>query len=132
LIRYREGYRYQLHETYSLVVAIRPAEPIRTRFITLRPDGKLTMRWGYAWDGPSWAIATKSFMRGSLTHDALYQLLRGGHLEQSWRKQADLELVRICEEDGMWGIRRWWVYRGVRIGAGPAAAPQDDEILSAP
>ena len=73
-------------------------------------------------------------MRGSLVHDALYQLMRGKMLDHDLhRKTADRILWRICREDGMSAIRAWWVYQGVRLGGGPAADPDGAKpILYAP
>ena len=125
-IKYRSGYKYQIVESYQVEVSIRPDANIVTDFIDLTAEGLLTMKKGYAWDGPSGpTIDTKNFMRGSLVHDALYQLLRNENIEQKWREEADRELRRICIEDGMSRLRAWYVYRGVREGAGFAAAPEN-------
>jgi len=63
-------------------------------------------------------------MRGSLVHDALYQLMREEQLDKThWRRSADEELVRICREDGMGRIRAWWVLNAVRWFADEAASP---------
>ena len=126
-IRYREGYNYQLVDDYRTVIEIRPVGFILTDYVRLDTDGTLWICKGYAWDGPSGpAIDTKNFMRGSLVHDALYQLMRGARLPQSARLEADKILRRICLEDGMSSVRAWWVYTGVRVGAAPAAAPGSD------
>ncbi len=123
-IRYASGYAYQLRETYSCVISIKPPEPIRTEYIDLLPGGTLTIRRGYAWDGPSGpTIDTDTFMRGSLVHDVLYQLLREKHLPQSCRPEADRILRDICREDGMMGLRAWWVHLAVTYGGGPSADP---------
>ena len=134
MIRYKAGYKYQLAEDYACKVRVRPDKLIRTRYITLFPDGRLLISAGYAWDGPSGpTIDTKNFMRGSLVHDALYQLIRMGLLHPEWRVMADQELERICREDGMCLIRGRWVYVGVRVGAGFAASPKNiREIIEAP
>ena len=134
MIFYREGYKYQLAAEYTTSVDILPQEPIATAFIALDRDGMLTIRDGYAWDGASGpAIDTTNFMRGSLVHDALYQLMRKRYIGQEHRKTADDILRRICREDGMSAIRAWWVYQGVRFGGGPAADPDNDNpILTAP
>ena len=127
IIRYRSGYKYQLVEEYSVRVVVIPDEDIDTEFfIALSTDGVLVIKRGYAWDGPSGpTFDTKNFMRGSLVHDALYQLMRQGLLlTERWREAADLELWRICREDGMSRIRAWWVHRGLRLGGGPAASPE--------
>lgn len=122
MIQYRDGYKYQLVETYTCRVSI-VGQNARSEFIDLEPDGKLTICHGYAWDGPSGpTVDTKNFMRGSLVHDALYQLLREGLIPQELRQAADMILRDICREDGMSAPRAWWVYNGVRLGGGPAAA----------
>ena len=133
-IRYRSGYKYQLVEEYTVSVEIHPNARIDTDYIALDPDGLLTIKNGYAWDGPSGpTFDTKNFMRGSLVHDALYQLMREEFLPASCREQADLELHRICREDGMSKFRAWYVLLGVRKGAGFAASPESRKpVLSAP
>ena len=136
MILYRAGYAYQLAEDYAVAVppALRPASHIATEYISLTTVGLLILLRGYAWDGPSGpAIDTPNFMRGSLVHDALYQLLREGHLAPACREAADMFLRDLCLEDGMWRIRAWWVYRGVRLGGGPSADPDNAKpILEAP
>ncbi len=160
-IRYRSGYKYQLAETYSTSVVICPLSGqrsevggqrsedrgqktdggdretdsgIETDFIDLSAEGLLTIKKGYAWDGPSGpTIDTKSFMRGSLVHDALYQLMRNEYLPAACREDADQELHRICREDGMCRFRAWYVLLGVRKGAGFAASPKaKKKIRTAP
>lgn len=125
-ISYNAGYKYQLRDDYIALVSIFPKSEIVTRFIELEPCGRLLIRVGYAWDGPSGpTFDTLNFMRGSLVHDALYQLMREGHLDHdTHREAADRELQRICREDGMSAIRAWLVYHGVRLGGGPAANPR--------
>ena len=134
MIRYCQGYKYQLDDSYVVQTAVKSDTFLPTHFIRLDIDGTLSVLEGYAWDGPSGpAIDTKNFMRGSLIHDALYQLMREGHLETArWRKIADEELRRLCIEDGMTSIRAWWVYQGVRFGGGPAAARAEKIVLTAP
>jgi len=124
-IEYNSGYKYQLKKTYTLEIEIKPSSPIDTEYIKLDTDGNLTMMEGYAWDGPSGpTIDTLTFMRGSLVHDALYQLMREKKLDHdTYREAADRLLQKICKEDGMCSLRAWWVYQGVRKFADPAADP---------
>jgi hypothetical protein len=133
-IVYRGGYKYQLVDDYQVRIDILPAAFILTPFIRLDTDGLLSIVSGYAWDGPSGpAIDTKNFMRGSLVHDALYQLMRERKLDpETQREPADRILQRICLEDGMSSIRAWWVYTGVRFGGGPAATEADKPPSKAP
>ena len=132
-IRYREGYKYQLAEDFVYLSAIRVPEAVGNRWIVLAPSGAMVIKEGYAWDGPSGpTFDSKSFMRGSLVHDALYQLMREGLLPASCRQAADEELRKVCEEDGMWGLRAWCVYHGVRFGGAGAIDPRPNEMLTAP
>lgn len=132
-IYYRDGYKYQLVNTYVCTVAIQPASPIDHDYIRLDTDGTLTIRRGYAWDGPSGpTFDSKNFMRGSLVHDALYQLIGEGLLPLSDRALADEELRRICSEDGMSTIRAWWVYQGVHWFGDTAASSPEKAPIEAP
>ena len=113
-MKYRSGYKYKLTETYSVKIGITPSQDILTDYISLTTDGLLTVFVNYAWDGPSGlTFDTKNFMRGSLVHDALYQLIRLGYLDIGIKDLADKELVKICREDGMNKIYSYIVYKFV-------------------
>lgn len=115
-IKYQAGYKYQLAEDAVFYVDIKRAA-IQTEFIAVGLDGKLLIKSGYAWDGPSGpALDTKNFMRGSLVHDALCQLIELGILDHGkcWGLAA-AEMRRICKEDGMLLPRRWWTWAAVRF-----------------
>jgi hypothetical protein len=132
-IHYRSGYKYQLKKAVVLPTKISPDEELAIGdFVKLGTDGVLEIGIGYAWDGPSGpTIDTKNFLRGSLVHDALYQLMREAGLDKSaWRKSADEELVRCCRQDGMSRVRAWWVLKAVRWFADPAASPDTRKPVS--
>jgi hypothetical protein len=133
-IKYRKGYKYQLYKIYACHVDIYPLHDIITEYIELTVQGQLTIKNGYAWDGPSGpTIDTPNFMRGSLIHDALFQLFREGKLNMAWYPQANIELRKACLEDGMSKIRAWYVYRSVNRFAASSADPKNDrKILIAP
>jgi hypothetical protein len=126
-IAYKGGYKYQTKQDYSVKTPIKPESDITEPFIMLNRAGKLTIKSGYAWDGPSGpTFDTQNFMRGSLVHDALYQLMRGEFLDdKTYRKKADRLLQKHCKEDGMSRVRAWGVYQGVRFGGGPSADPDN-------
>ena len=130
-ISYKKGYKYQLKKNYSITIPINPKTDIKTAYIDLTIDGNLTIKEGYAWDGPSGpTLDTRTFMRGSLVHDALYQLIREEHLDRDeFRSRADRLLRRMCKEDRMNSFRAWWIYQGVRFGAGYAANPANKKPL---
>lgn len=125
-------YKYQLTKDYTVDVPIKPNRDIKTQFIDLAQGGIFTIKKNYAWDGPSGpSIDTKSFMRGSLVHDALYQLMRTQHLDyKAYREPADDLLKEICLQDGMSALRAWYVHQGVRgfgeKNARPAPEPQEE------
>lgn len=136
-IKYRSGYKYQLHEDFEIQVSIKPEkeeEEKKEHYVNLDTDGKLTIKKGYAWDGPSGpTIDTATFMRGALVHDALYQLMREERIDRSHREAADDELKKILLKDGMFRLRAWWVHRAVRLAAGDHTDPKaKKEIRVAP
>lgn len=133
-IHYKAGYKYQLHDTYTILTTIRPEAPIKTRYLSLSMEGELRIRYGYCWDGPSGPTwDTLSSMRGSLVHDALYQLMRMEFLDHKWKKAIDLLFERILVEDGMWAWRARIWYRGVATLAEGATLPENKkEVLTAP
>jgi hypothetical protein len=139
-ICYRDlrAYKYQLLTDYVIVIPIRPETDIDRPYLRLTAAGELTIRGRYAWDGPSGlTIDTANFMRGSLVHDALYQLMREGALDyRVHRDAADQLLHDLCRTDGMSAIRAWYVLKAVRwFGeqhARPPSAPAADERRYAP
>ena len=126
----RRRYKYNLHADCEYQADIKVEEPCDLGFVKITEEGLLTVSKGYAWDGPSGpTIDTKNFMRGSLVHDALYQLIREKKIDEDQRKRADEILREICLEDGMSKIRAWWVFWGVYLFGSGAAKPY---LLSAP
>lgn len=102
-MKYRKGYKYQLAEDEIFITDICGGKDVKTQFISLSEDGVLTIKSGYAWDGPSGpTFDRKTNMRGSLAHDALYQLIRQKWLDDAWRKKADDFIAKCWIEDGMW------------------------------
>lgn len=135
--RVLKSYKYQLVQDYSIRINIEPESDIYTPFISLSGTGRLAIRRGYTWDGASGpTVDTSTFMRGSLVHDALYQLMRGEYLDhRAHREYADDLLKQICIEDGMSAFRAWYVYKSVRwFGEKFAAlsANANDELVWAP
>jgi len=135
-ILYREGYKYQLNQEYVVQLDnVRPKAGANadTPLITLSPTGLLTIRYGYAWDGASGPTRdTKSSMRGSLVHDALYQLGRMKVLDDDQRSEADEVFWRICRTDGMWRARAFIWWRAVVRFAKGSFFADDRPVRSAP
>lgn len=138
-VHYKKGFKYQITTDYVVSIPIKPIEDCVSSlgYVTLTTDGLLTIKKGYAWDGPSGpTFNTADFMRGSLVHDALYQLMRERGLRNigaRHRKAADALLRMMCIEDGMSEIRAWWIWKGLRYGGRPAADPSNvKKIIKAP
>jgi len=81
-----------------------------SRGYILLQDGKLTLRKGYRWDGPSIDTGERriypkpaALMRGSCVHDAFYDMLRmdlAGSERYRFRKLADCTLFMLYRQDG--------------------------------
>ena len=89
---------------------------------------------GYCWDGPSGpTIDTDNFLKPSLAHDALYQLMREGRLDPTkYRVRADNLLKDLCLAAGMSKIRAWYVYNAVRAFGAKNALPAADADFHKP
>ena len=122
-------YKYQLMKNYHIEIEVRPATPVETPYLSLSGAGQLIVKKGYAWDGPSGpTIDTFTFMRGSLVHDALYQLMRLALLDHAdSREYADRLLRKMSIQDGMWRFRAWYVYTALRWFGRKSALPTGDE-----
>jgi len=137
-ITYRNtsGYKYELLKGYSHEVGIFPDNDIFTRYVSLLKTGALIVSERYAWDGPSGPTwDTKSSLRASLVHDALYQLMASGRLSRDHRQRADELLRDIALEDGLWRLRAWAWYYMVRAFGGSHTEIKEsveDLILEAP
>jgi hypothetical protein len=125
-IHYKAGYKYQLVKDYLHQLPqefVMKFPEIETDYLWLGESGLLIVKKGYAWDGPSGpTVDTKNFMRGSLVHDALYQLIRLGKLDKNiYRILADTELYYICRDSGMGLPRACMVYYALRVFGNPSA-----------
>jgi len=117
-LEYKKGWKWVTTNEYKIKL---PDEFLHESFegdFLYLYDGVLTVCKGYGWDGASGpAIDTKNFIRGSLVHDALYEVI-GKQGTFHLRKHADKFLIDIVKEDGMTWARRQYVYRAVRMFGG--------------
>jgi hypothetical protein len=131
-MKYRKrNWKYDLPERVTFQTRIKPDRTLHTDWITLQPDGTLTLEAGYAWDGPSGpTLDTPNSLRGSAIHDALYQLMKLGLLDMRWFEESNRELLRWLKKDGMWYIRRRAWYRAVQLyGEEYMFRGKDDETV---
>jgi hypothetical protein len=131
-MKYRQGYKYQLHETFFHVLPFAPDHNISTEYIFFDTEGVMRIDKGYAWNGASGpTIDDETNITPSLVHDGGYQLIGEGHLPMKYRKLFDKELKRMCEERGMCDFRADYWYKGVHL-FGEGAARQQDKIIEVP
>lgn len=133
-MKYTTGYKHRLHGDVTFHVSIFPAKDIVTEFIDLTHLGELTVKDNWMWDGISGpTFQTKRTKSPSCMHDAIYWLIRNGHLPFSTWQVADHEFKRICLEKGIFKVRAWWLYRGLSLAHGIAALPSHKKkVLTAP
>lgn len=122
---YKSGYKYQTSRLFVCRTGILPDSDIHTEYISLLTDGTLIVQKGYAWDGPSGpTIDTPDTMAASLMHDAGYQLIREGYLEDCYRAHFDNLLKSTIKQDAemysepiqsLAKLRADYFYEGVRI-----------------
>lgn len=133
-MKYKAGFKYQLYERYSIALHWLTGYPDYSGDFLSVSGSALTIEKGYAWDGasgPTWD--SKSSMRASLVHDALYQLTRLGVLPEASRVFSDDTLYQLCVEDGMFKPRAWSWWKAVRLMAGGAAKNGTErDVLEAP
>lgn len=143
-IFYYEGnYKYQLGADYvhqlgfsfggSLVQKALDSFIVENEFISLTRSGILTLKKGYACDGPSGpTIDTPDSIRAAFVHDAGYQLIREGQLPLEYKEPFDQEFYHILLEDGMLQYRAFAWYQAVRKFGISAATGKPRELLCAP
>jgi hypothetical protein len=67
-------YKYRVSKNYKFQLPFYFPECL-TEFVTLEKES-IYIAEDYAWDGATCAIDSPDFMRGSLIHDVMYQLIR--------------------------------------------------------
>ena len=112
----KHHWKYQLGEDHFENLELKPSEAITTPFVKFSKNGRLRVKKGYAWDGPSGPmIDDNTNMRASLVHDVLYQLMRLGELDYKQdRALADKIFFEMCREDGMKPVRAKWALDAIR------------------
>lgn len=131
MIKYRKRrkYKYILYEDYSYDTMIKVSKFYQSQFLDIDTVGHLLIKAGYSWDGATGFPDLITIMRGSLVHDALYQLMREGVLLPSDRDAADRIIEKICIDAGMSKWLAGKVYKAV-MSFGENAA--NSKIMTAP
>ncbi len=130
-IEYIAGYKYQLNETYEHKLDGQFQDIDNHDFIAIQ-NNTLYISKGYAWDGASGAVDSSDIMRASLVHDAMYQLMRAGLLDEKYKDYADRLLYAICIDAGMSSFRANYIYAAVHLLGERYAKRQDPIVLVSP
>ncbi len=117
-ISYHKGkFKYQLANDYVMNIGFSQASGLKTEFVELAADGKLTVKSGFAWDGVTGlAFDTRNFMRASLVHDALFLLLRHTGENLALHERADDLFLNIAKKDGVNAFRARLHYTSLYVG----------------
>ena len=100
-LKYSSGYKFQLNSDVVVQTTLRPEQQcVIQGYVFLDTDGLLYIYRGYAWNGCTNAPDTDSNFLAGLVHDALYQLIQEGILEQSFKPYADMMLRDVMIECG--------------------------------
>ena len=130
-IAYKEGYKYQLVDDYVIALPIPYQDKeINTNYLSVTNTGVLTIKRGYAWDGPSGpTIDTLNSMRASLVHDALYQLIRLKYFPSRYKTLADDIFYKILTEDGMTRLRASIWHKALDLFGGKNILPEMEKPI---
>ncbi len=134
MIRYSEGYKYQLEALYACETPV-TGTLIEDDLFTLYESGLLVIRKGFAWDGASGpTFDSKSSMRASLVHDVFCVCMRDGRLSyEKWQDTVNEFFRQQCIEDGMWHWRAGLWHAAVELAdAGNPDQGRDRVVLTAP
>lgn len=113
-MKYWNGFKYVVAETFTVRTAIKGYNIIEP-LSSLRPDGRLTVIMGYAWDGNSGpCIDTRSSLEASCVHDVLCDYVNQGLLPAALQPLVDQEYYTICVRKKMWWRRARWRMLAIR------------------
>ena len=135
-IHYRKyGGCFQLAKPVSFYTGFRPKDTVKSESgrLTLYPDGRLDISEGYVWDGVSGGPNKKSWLKASLLHDALYQLMRERQIPHATWRRADMEYGAKLKKDGAWQATismQLWILK--KTGGKHARPSKRKKIHSAP
>lgn len=124
--------KYRLEEQYEALTGI-IGHTAETPLIKLTPIGHITIRYGYGFDPSGPTIDTKSSLRGSLEHDAFFELMRLSLVPLSEMDKINDRLEIVCKEDGMSDFRaELWDFGLDMFGTSSADPENLEKIRTAP
>jgi len=118
LLPFVAGMKYQTRKGVRVPIPGAPdVQDKRLPFIRIK-DEILILFSGYASDGATGALDSDNAFVAFCVHDAYCRLTNLGILKwKPWRRRGDKELIRLLRANGVWAIRAWWWWRGVRLNS---------------
>jgi len=129
-VKYSKGFKYQLCEDESCIIPIRGFN-IDEKYYSLDPNGLFVLKAGFAWDGCSGSIDTKTNKRGGAFHDAGCLMVARGLLPVECMPALNRMFYNHLHEDGMTSIRAWWHYEVVELHFAGGTKPERREVFVA-
>lgn len=125
-----QGYRVAVKWAYQTQIAI--DRIIKTEWVELI-KGLLIMKPGFCFEPSGPTIKTKSIMRGCCAHDAIYYLIRNGHLKPYWKEPADDLMREIHLKDNVIDFRASYFHWFVVNFGKPSVDPRNrKKVKTAP
>lgn len=126
-----KGYKFKLIEDFTFSFHMtKTHKPVFLEFLHFDPFGlvgRITLKAGYHWDGPSGpTIDRMENMGPSAKHDGKFQLFRDDHLDWETEFELSNEAMRDdCKAAGMWGTWAGLYNKGLNEFGGSSAQPRD-------
>jgi len=128
-VKYKHGFRFYLAEDFSLKIDDLPDENVLPLYKIAMSKGMLTISKGYMWDR---GFRGKEFIRGTLVHEALYQLIRLGYLPYEWRKKSNEIYYSLLVDDGAPKLFAWLLKKCADLFGNVASNGKSRKVLFAP
>jgi hypothetical protein len=124
-IAYTHADKFVLGKDAIFKLSFAPQYTVDTSYARFTPDGVLIVKRGFLWSANFPAMNTENTRPASLVHDALYELIKDGHLPRKpFKNLADMVMRDVLLECGILDARAWAWYMAVQIGG--------DNALNAP
>lgn len=83
----------------------------------VNPDGKITFKPGYSWNGATHFFTTRKLIKPTLIHDGTYQILKllNIHRKLKWRLKADILFLQFMLQEKINPISATLIFVAVRL-----------------
>lgn len=131
-IAFVEADKYILAKPYYGLAPFKPPKTFKTSYGTFYETGEYVINAGFLFSANFPAINTFETRRAACIHDFYYALMKDGHLDRSYRDDADHLLHSMLLEDGVNPFRAAWWLTAVRIGGEKALNSKPPQVQYSP